>query len=242
MEAKTPYKCLIIDDEALARKLIQTHLVHIAEFEAGHECSSAIEASQYLRSNKVDLMFLDIQMQKLSGIDFLKSLQNPPKVIFTTAYSEFALEGYDLNIVDYLLKPITFERFHKAVSKAIGHLNLEREIKESSSAHLEEKAILIKSHHQLIKIDLADILFIEGLHKYVKIITRDKTHVTLFAISAIENEFPAQLFYRCHRSFIVNLEKVERIDGNEAIIGEYTIPVSKSNKSELIARLGKKLG
>lgn len=242
MGTNSSYKCLIVDDEALARQLIQTHVNQIANLEVVYSCASAIEAGQYLKTNKVDLLFLDIQMPKLSGIDFLKSISHPPKVIFTTAYSEFALEGYELNVVDYLLKPITFERFYMAVSKAIEILDLERKIKEPSFAHLEDKYILIKSSHQLIRIELSEILYIEGLHKYVKIVTKDKNYTTLFALTAIENELPSQLFYRCHRSFIINLNKIKLIDGNQAIIDSHKIPISKSNKSELVSKLGRQIG
>jgi DNA-binding LytR/AlgR family response regulator len=242
METKPAFKCLIVDDESLARQLIQAHLDQIPSLEAVHSCSSAIEADQYLKSNKVDLIFLDIHMPQLSGIDFLKSLQNPPKVILTTAHSEFALEGYELNVVDYLLKPVTFERFYKAVSKAIEILNLEKEIKESSSASVEGKSILIKSSHQLIKIELSDILYIEGLHKYVKIVTLKKNYTTLIGLTEMENELPSPLFYRCHRSFIVNLSKIEMIEGNQAVIGVNKVPISKTNKSELIEKLGKQIG
>lgn len=240
MEAKEKYKCLIVDDEVLARQLIRTHLAQMPDFELAGECASATEAEQYLKSNKVDLMFLDIQMPESTGIDLLRSLEHPPKVIFTTAYSEFALEGYELNVLDYLLKPIIFERFAKAISKAREILRIEKEIKESSSAQLEEKSILIRSSHQLIRVELADILYIEGLHKYVKIITKEKTHITLFAISAMENKLPARYFYRCHRSFIINLSKVDKIEGTHVIIGAHTLPVSKANKALLIEKLGKK--
>jgi DNA-binding LytR/AlgR family response regulator len=242
METKTIYKCLIVDDETLARILIRTHLLQIPELEVVHECSSAIEADQYLKTHKVDLLFLDIQMQHLSGIDFLKSLENPPKVIFTTAYSEFALDGYELNVVDYLLKPITFERFYKAAHKALELLNLENENKEVDEATFIDKSIVIKSSYQHIKILLTDILFIEGLHKYVKIVTEKKNYTTLITLSAMEEELPVQQFYRCHRSFIVNLSKVELIDGNQAIIGTHKIPISKLNKQEFLTKLGKKIG
>lgn len=242
METKTTYKCLIVDDETLARILIRTHLLQIPELEIIHECSSAIEADQYLKTHQIDLLFLDIQMQHLSGIDFLKSLQNPPKVIFTTAYSEFALDGYELNIIDYLVKPITFERFYKAVTKALELLKLENDNKKTSETTLIDKSIVIKSSHQHIKIDLADILFIEGLHKYVKIITEKKSYTTLIALTVMEEQLSNQLFYRCHRSFIVNLNKVDLIDGNLAIIGTYKVPISKLNKLELLTKLGKKIG
>lgn len=242
METKTVYKCLIVDDETLARILIRTHLLQIPELEVVHECSSALEADKYLKTHKVDLVFLDIQMQHLSGIDFLKSLQNPPKVIFTTAYSEFALDGYELNIVDYLLKPITFERFYKAATRALELLNLENDTKDATEATFVDKSIVIKSSHQHIKILLTDILYIEGLHKYVKIVTEKKNCTTLIALSTMEEELSNQTFYRCHRSFIVNLNKVELIDGNLAIIGTHKVPISKLNKQEFLAKLGKRIG
>lgn len=242
MQNSKLYKCLIVDDETLARQLIQTHLKQFQNIEIIQSFSSSIEAKEYLKSNNVDLIFLDIQMPKLTGIDLLKSLANPPKVIFTTAYSEFALEGYELNVIDYLLKPITFERFEKAVNKVIEILNLENITIPSGSAEVKEKSIVIKSSHQLIKIDIADILYIEALHKYIKIVTAEKNYTTLFSMNAIEHEIPSNLFYRCHRSFIVNLDKVKLIDGNQAIIDKHKIPISKLNKTELIVKLGKTLG
>lgn len=238
-ETKT-YNCLIVDDEALARQLIQTHINNIPELTVIKQCSSAIEARKYLESNTIDLMFLDIQMPNLSGIDFLKTIQNPPKVILTTAYSEFALEGYELNIVDYLLKPITFERFYKAVLKTIEILKLENN-NSHNKAELDSQDILIKSKHQLIKIHISDILYIESMHKYVKIFTSDNKYTTLFALSAIEKELPQNIFYRCHRSFIINLNRVKLIDGNRVVLNDYQVPIGKNNKAELISKLGKQI-
>ncbi len=242
METSNKYKCIIIDDESLARQLIQTHLKNVPEFELLQSFSSAIDAEKYLRENEIDLMFLDIQMPKLSGIDFLKSLTNPPKTIFTTAYSEFALEGYELNVVDYLVKPIVADRFMKAIGKVIEILELEKHIKVPSTLDSIESSIVIKSSHQLIKINLVDVLYIEALHKYIKIVTVEKNYTTLFSMNSIEQEIPPSLFYRCHRSFIVNIKKVEMIDGNQAIIDKYKIPISKTTKEELVLKLGKKIG
>lgn len=242
MQNNKLYKCLIVDDETLARQLIQTHLKQFQSIEIVQSFSSAIEAKEYLKSNNVDIIFLDIQMPKLTGIDLLKSLTNPPKVIFTTAYSEFALEGYELNIIDYLLKPITFERFDKAVNKVIEILNVENSTKTTNSTEVQEKSIVIKSSHQLIKIDVDNILYIEALHKYIKIVTIEKNYTTLFSMNAIEKELPSTQFYRCHRSYIVNLNKVNLIDGNQLIIDKHKIPISKLNKTELIAKLGKAIG
>lgn len=242
MKTSTKYKCLVVDDEVLARQLIQTHLTHIPNLELTYSCSSAIEAGQYLQSNKIDLLFLDIQMPKLNGIDFLKSLVHPPKVILTTAYSEFALEGYELNVIDYLLKPITFERFQKATNKALELFNLENFIKEPSIIKAADTSIVIKSSHQLIKINMGEILYIEGLHKYVKIITKEKKYTSLIGLTVIENELPKNQFYRCHRSFIINLDKINLIEGNQIKIDLFSIPISKNNKEELISKMGKRIG
>lgn len=242
MKTNMKYRCLVVDDEVLARQLIQTHLTQIPNLELTYSCSSAIEAGQFLQSNKIDLMFLDIQMPKLNGINFLKSLAHPPKVIFTTAYSEFALEGYELNVIDYLLKPITFERFLKATNKALEIFDLENFIKEPSIIKSADKSIVIKSSHQLIKINIDDILYIEGLHKYVKIITKEKKYTSLIGLTAIENELLKDQFYRCHRSFIINLDKINLIDGNQVMISHFNIPISKNNKEELISKMGKRIG
>lgn len=242
MESKKTYSCLIIDDEALARQLIQNHLSKFPNIEIIQNFGSAVEAAAFFKNNTVDLLFLDIQMPKLSGIDFLKSLINPPKVIFTTAYSEFALEGYELNVIDYILKPITFERFEKAVNKVVEILNLENNFVEKSTTKIEETSIVIKSSHQLIKIEIADIIYIEGLHKYIKIVTKDKTYTTLFSLTAIENELPNSQFYRCHRSFIINLTKLKLIDGHQAILENMKVPISKTNKAELVTKMGKQIG
>ena len=242
MESKKTYSCLIIDDESLARQLIQTHLSKFPSIQISQSFGSAVEAADFLKNNAVDLLFLDIQMPKLSGIDFLKSLINPPKVIFTTAYSEFALEGYELNVVDYLLKPITYERFEKAVNKVIEILKLENELIEKSTTKIEETSIVIKSSHQLIKIEIADIIYIEGLHKYIKIVTKEKTYTTLFSLTAIENELSNSQFYRCHRSFIINITKLKLIDGHQALFENTKVPISKTNKAELITKMGKQIG
>ncbi|MDH4472764.1 MAG: LytTR family DNA-binding domain-containing protein [Fluviicola sp.] len=242
MEAKTKYTCLIVDDEAIARQLIQRHLLQFPSIEVAQSVGSAIEANDYLKTHEVDLLFLDIHMPKLSGLDFLKSLSNPPKVIFTTAYSEFALEGFELNVIDYLLKPITIERFTKAVTKVLEIFKLENQIKEPSSVNSTNTSIVIKSSHQLIKVDLCDILYIEGLHKYVKIITNDKKYTSLIGLTAFEKELVTETFYRCHRSYIINLEKIKLIDGNQVMIGSFNIPISKNNRAELIAKMGKKIG
>lgn len=242
MQNNKPYKCIIVDDETLARQLIQMHLKQFQKIEIVQSFSSATDALEYLKTNSVDLIFLDIQMPKLTGMDFLKSLVNPPKVIFTTAYSEFALDAYELNVIDYLLKPITLERFEKAANKVVEILNLERVAVSKNLTEIQDKSILIRSSHQLIKIDINSILYIEALHKYIKIVTAGKNYTTLFSMNSIEKELPSTKFYRCHRSFIVNLNEINVIDGNQVVIDKHKIPVSKLNKTELVSKLGKSIG
>ena len=234
-----PYTCIVVDDELLARQLIEFHVSQIPQLELVHSFSSCEEVQLFLQTQPVDILFLDIQMPTISGIDCLKQLKNPPKVIFTTAFSEFALEGYELNIIDYLVKPITAERFNKAVLKVTEQLNLERE--RSAHSNSNQETLLIKSNHQLITVQLNDILYIESLHKYVKIVTKTEKHITLIGISTIEKELPTLQFYRCHRSFIINLKAVERMEGTSVLIGNYVIPISKLSKSELKQKLGKSI-
>lgn len=234
-----PYTCIVVDDELLARQLIEFHVSQTPQLELVHSFSSCAEVQLFLQTQPVDILFLDIQMPTISGIDCLKQLKNPPKVIFTTAFSEFALEGYELNIIDYLVKPITAERFNKAVLKVTEQLNLERE--RSAHSNSNQETLLIKSNHQLITVQLNDILYIESLHKYVKIVTKTEKHITLIGISTIEKELPTLQFYRCHRSFIINLKAVERMEGTSVLIGNYVIPISKLSKSELKQKLGKSI-
>ncbi len=242
MVNQTKYKCIIVDDEALARQLIEQHISGVSQMELTASFALAQDVYDYLKTNHVDVIFLDIQMPGLNGIDFLKSLINPPKIIFTTAFSEFALEGYELNVVDYLLKPITFERFEKATQKIIEILNIENTSNGNQFETLSDQNIIIKSSHQLVKINLNDILYIEGMHKYIKIVTTNKKHTTLFGLTAMEKELDNFPFFRCHRSFIINYTKIDLIDGNTAIIDGHKIPISKSNKADLILKMGKKIG
>jgi len=234
-----PYTCIVVDDELLARQLIEFHISQTPQLELVHSFSSCAEVQLFLNTQTVDVLFLDIQMPTISGIDCLKQLKNPLKVIFTTAFSEFALEGYELNIIDYLVKPITAERFNKAVLKVTEQLNLEREL--SAHSNSDQETILIKSNHQLVTVQLNEILYIESLHKYVKIVTKTEKHITLIGISTIEKELSPLQFYRCHRSFIINLKAVERIEGTSVIIGNSVIPISKLSKSELKRKLGKSI-
>jgi DNA-binding LytR/AlgR family response regulator len=236
-ENSTTYKCLIIDDESLACQLIQLHLAQFAWCELVAVCTSTKEAGMLIEKQPIDLIFLDIEMPNQTGIEFLKELKYAPKVIMTTAYSEFALDAFELNVLDYILKPVTFERFDVAMKKAHELFELERNSKVLSTMQKEKKSILIKTSHQLVRILIADILFIEGLHKYVKIVCADKTYTTLGSLTVMETDLIMDGFYRCHRSFIINLSKVVQIEGLKVNFGSHSAAISKLNKAELVSKL-----
>ena len=239
METKV-YSCIIVDDETLAQELICNHLESFPEVKILGRFHDPLIAQQFLHENNMDIIFLDIEMPNMNGLEFIRQLSSEPKIVLTTAFSEFALDGFELNVIDYLLKPIEFERFEVALSKVIHLLNLEHS-SDTSETSLMENNLLIKSSHEVIKLKTKEIIYIEGLHKYIKIVSDTGKYTTLFGLTAILDELPVNLFFRCHRSFIVNLEKVDKISGNNAILGNHSIPISKSNKTELLKKLGKRL-
>lgn len=231
------YRCLIIDDEALARSLIQTHCVNYDNIEVVATCQTALEANELLKKTSIDFVFLDIEMPEINGIEWLKQLKDPPKVILTTAYAEFALDGFELNVIDYLLKPITLNRFDIAMNKLFSIFDLEEKAEKVKITNTQG-SFLIKSSHELIKVELNEILYIEAQHKYLKIVTSRTTINTLYSLKAFKELLPDKMFYQVHRSFIVQISKVEKINGNLAIIKEYQIPIAKPNKSDFIEALG----
>lgn len=233
------YKCLIVDDERLAQELIENYIKKIPYLEVIAACSTAMEAMQQLAQNKVDIMFLDIQMPDITGIDFLRSLKNAPATIFTTAYSEYALDGYELGLVDYLLKPIEFDRFFKAVTKAVDGLpkqvDLPRIIKTPATiAKSKEDYFFIKSDSKIVRIAFDDILFIEALQKYIRIYTTDKKVMSLLSMSKIQEMLPAQQFARIHRSYMININRVDSIEGNMVKVLEHKLPISKGQRDRFM--------
>lgn len=226
-------KAIIIDDEPLAIEILETHAQSIPDLEIEATFSNAIEASAYLASNTIDLMFCDIQMPQLTGLDFLKSLDNPPSVIFTTAYSEYAVDGFELNAVDYLLKPVSFDRFLRAVNKyrTLGQ-------NSTASASEEDEYMFVKADKKLVKINFEDILYIEGLKDYVIIRTDPKRVITLQTMKSLNSKLPDSIFMRIHRSYIINTAKIEALVGNMVEITERGekkhIPVGKNYREELL--------
>ena len=224
-------KCLIIDDEPLARKLIKNHLEHFKQFEIVKECENAIESSLVLQNNHIDLIFLDIQLPEINGIDFLKSLTRKPKVIITSAYKEFAIDGFDLDVLDFLLKPITLDRFFKAINKYLDS-NLKRisETPQNKLANNEVLVddILIKDNNKTFRINPNDILYIEGMREYIKIFTNNENIVTKTSLTRFYDQLSKGSFIRVHKSFIVNFKKVKSFTSTSVDIGEKKIPIGRT--------------
>jgi DNA-binding LytR/AlgR family response regulator len=227
------YKCVIVDDEELARELIETHLKEMDDFELVASCKSAIEANNILKNEHVDLLFLDIEMPVLKGTDFFRNLLNKPKVISTTAYRDYAIEGFDLNAIDYVLKPITFQRFFKAVEKFLLTENNSIKSNLTTETTIKKDFIYVRSERKQVKINFDTILYIERLKDYVKIYTADKNYVTKYGISAFYKELDDR-FTRTHRSYIVNLNKITAYTKNDIEIDKFEIPIGENYKENIM--------
>jgi len=223
--------CLIVDDEPLARNLLTDYVSKVPYLELIKACTGPLEAMEELRKNPVDLLFLDVQMPELTGISFLKSLQKKPFVILTTAYSQYALEGYELDVTDYLLKPITFERFLKAVDKVSQRLSGSAPtVVEKSTAEPAPSYIFVKDGTKLVKIRWEDILYVEGLKDYVTIHTRQQKVISLQRMKTMEEELPSDKFIRIHNSYIVALDAIDSVHKDKVQIGQAFIPVGDTYK------------
>lgn len=235
-------KAIIVDDEPLALDVLETYIEQMPNIELVKRCENAFEANEALANEKIDLIFLDIQMPQMTGIDFLKNLANPPLTIFTTAYPNFAVEGFELDAVDYLLKPISAERFMKSVNKASVRLGIQQ---ESSPNPLEEKDFFfVKADKKLIKVKYEEILYIEGLKDYVIIRMEKGRVITLQTMKSLEKKLPERLFKRIHRSYIVSIDKIKAIMGNMVELTENGqmkhIPIGKNYREELLEIVNKK--
>ncbi len=209
------HTCLIVDDEQIAREILETYISPFTQLELLGQCQNAIEAASFLSQQSVDVIFLDIEMPEIGGLSFLKSLNNPPKIIITTAYREFALDGYELNVVDYLLKPISQERFLKAVNRLF-------EVTASSEA---PDHVYLKVDGKMVKVVFDDIYYIEGLNNYVKIFIQDQFLISYQKLSYLEKALPNEKFVRCHRSYIINLDKVTAFTNNDLEMGKDEFPI-----------------
>jgi DNA-binding LytR/AlgR family response regulator len=238
-------KCLIVDDEPLALDVLETYIERLDNLELVGRCKNAIEAYNKLQNEKIDLLFLDIQMPKLTGIELVKNVHKPPKIIFTTAYREYALEGYELDALDYLLKPISFERFLRAVNKMLQINPKESTVSgitlatapSSGGINPQEPFIYLKSDKRMVKIPLKDILYIESLKDYIRVRTTAKEVVSYQKISYLEEKLPEDQFLRIHRSFIVATNKIEAFSATHVEIGGHEIPIGRNYKNETLRKL-----
>lgn len=226
-------KCVIIDDEPLAREILSGYITQHGTLTLAGSFSNALEGQAFLQHHTVDLLLLDIEMPVINGIDFLRSLPQPPITVFTTAFRDYAFEGYELGVIDYLLKPISYERFSKAVDKVAEFLSLER-----NNADLELQPeipafIFVKSGVQKIKLSFADVVYIQGLKDYAIIHTAGGKIVTKGSVKSMQTLFPETLFMRVHKSFIVAKDKIRRIERNRIMIADQQIPIGRNYKAAL---------
>jgi DNA-binding LytR/AlgR family response regulator len=228
--------CIIVDDEPLAREVLEKYIGDCPMLDLQASCSSAFEAIEELEKGVVQLVFLDINMPKLSGISLIRTLDHPPEIVFTTAYPEYALEGFELDAVDYLVKPISFERFMKSVNKATRRF--EMRVKQTNGISGEESSFLIiKADGKIYRLQLAEIMLLEALGDYVRIHTPAGMITTHDTLKNLEKSLPADLFLRVHRSYVIALEKIRFLEGNRLRIGELDIPVGQSYRDPLLKYL-----
>ena len=229
-------KCIIVEDEVLAQDVMKSHLQKVDRFELAGTYRTAPEAMEALRTLEVDVMFLDIRLPGMTGLHFLQSLINPPLVVLTTAYAEYALESYELNVIDYLLKPISFERFSKTVDKIVdGYLFTEagKDEEQKPGDH-----IFIKSNSKFFKINFSEIVYVEGMKDYLKIHTTENTLITHQTMTDIEKILPARQFIRIHKSYIIAVAHIRSVYGNSVELGKATIPIGINYKEKVMNLVG----
>ena len=222
--------CLVVDDEELARTLLENYISRLPHLHLVAKCANPLEAFKVLEEENIDILFLDIQMPELSGIDFLKTLQTQPKVIFTTAYSEYAIEGYQLDVVDYLLKPFSFERFVQAVNKAVNLIN-------EKPKETDKDFLLVKADHKVHKIKFEDIQYIQSMREYVAYFLPDGKILALNSLKKLEEELPSDQFIRIHKSYIIPIQKVTTLEGNMVHIGKEKLPIGYLYNEEVLKRI-----
>lgn len=234
-------KTIIVDDEPLALDILESFVLKMPNLQLVARCENAFEANEILQNQKIDLMFLDIQMPQLSGVDFLKSLSSPPCVVFTTAFAEYAVEGFELNAVDYLVKPISLDRFMKAVNKVSDKISLRT---EGAGEEGTDQFFFVKADKKLVKVNFDEIVYIEGLKDYVIIKNENTRVITLQTMKSLEEKLPTSTFRRIHRSFIVNMNKIQALDGNVVEVLEKGqvkhLPIGKNYRDELLDLINNK--
>lgn len=227
--------CIVVDDSLVARKALMLLIEQVSYLKVKKECSTPLEAYNYLKTNHVDLIFLDIEMPGMTGIELIKNLKQRPIIILISSKKEYAVEAFELNVADYILKPVTLARFMVAVEKA-------KEISEGSDKKIEfnekeQDYIFVRSNSVLAKIKLSDILYVQAYGDYVKIFTQDKQNLVHCTLKSIEEKLASGKFYRLHRSYIISIDHIDKIEENDAYIGKHAIPIGEQYKKELLAKL-----
>ena len=231
-----PIRCIIIDDEPLARKGLKEYISDVDFLLLEGEFNEPLKAMKLITEGQVQLIFLDIQMPKISGLDFFRSLKQAPPVIFTTAFPQYALDGFELNALDYLVKPVSFERFLKAALKAKEYYEVRQKNLAEAGAQRNDY-FFIKADNKLVKVFFDDILYAEALQNYVAIHTGSKKYITYLTFRSIEDYLPSDRFIKTHKSYIVSASRIDNIEGNEIRIGEHHIPISRSTREEVMEKL-----
>ncbi|MDQ6471865.1 LytTR family DNA-binding domain-containing protein [Flavobacterium sp. LHD-80] len=224
-------KCVLIDDEPLAIKVLQNYFTNFTDFEVVATFNNSLEALDFINSTPVDAVFLDINMPMMTGFELISLIENKTKVIITTAFREFAAESYDLDVLDYLVKPIPLPRFIKCINKITTEYNLKNNIKVETVKG--DSHIFIKVDKKMMKINIEEILFVEGMKEYIKVVTPDKTYITHKSLTSLSEELPADRFLRIHKSYVIALNKVKSIEGNRIQIQSYTIPIGRNYSKDV---------
>ncbi|MDI5899555.1 LytTR family DNA-binding domain-containing protein [Flavobacterium sp. LB2P84] len=228
-------KCVLIDDEPLAIKVLQNYFNNFADFEITATFNNALEALEFINNNTVDAVFLDINMPMMTGFELIRLIEYKTKIIITTAFREFAAESYDLDVLDYLVKPIPLPRFIKCIHKIEADFNLKNNIK--IEPHKIEPHIFIKVDKKMVKITIDEILFIEGMKEYIKVVTSDKTYITHKSLTSLSEELPADRFMRIHKSYTIAIDKVKSIEGNRIQILSYTLPIGRNYSKDVKSKI-----
>jgi len=231
-------KCIVIDDEALARKLLINYIEQIPSLELLGTFKNPIEAMELLENETIDVLFLDIQMPQMTGVNFLKTLKQKPFVVFTTAYEQYALEGYVLDVVDYLLKPFSFERFFQAINKVSDRVKLKNDSSTiSKDEAITKDFILVKSEHRVYRMKLNSIDYIQSMQAYVAFYRNGERTLSLNTMKKLEAQLPKNQFIRIHKSYIVAIDKIKVLEGNQVVIGKEKLPIGASYREEVMSKI-----
>jgi DNA-binding LytR/AlgR family response regulator len=228
-------KCVLVDDEPLAIKVLQNYFANFPDFDVIGTFNNSLEALDFINNNSVDTVFLDINMPMMTGFELISLMENKPKVIITTAFREFAAESYDLEVLDYLVKPIPLPRFIKCINKITTEFSLKNNIKIEPVRM--DSHIFIKVDKKMVKINIDEILFIEGMKEYIKVVTIDKTYITHKSMTSLSEELPSDQFIRIHKSYTIAIDKVKFIEGNRIQILSYTIPIGRNYSKDVKSRI-----